>query len=43
MQIVNFFYENHLQLGDKTNQNNEKKHYITVKNKDGLKIFDSNK
>ncbi|RUO86565.1 DEAD/DEAH box helicase [Spiroplasma endosymbiont of Megaselia nigra] len=43
MRIVNVFYENQLQLGDKTNQNNEKQHYITVENKDGLKIFDSNK
>ncbi|MFJ1522018.1 AAA domain-containing protein [Spiroplasma sp. ald] len=43
MRIVNVFYENQLQLGDKTNQNNEKQHYIIVENKDGLKIFDSNK
>ncbi|AXF97107.1 AAA domain-containing protein [Spiroplasma phoeniceum] len=43
MRIVNVFYENQLQLGDKTNQNNEKQHYITVENKDGIKIFDSNK
>ncbi|WP_425379930.1 AAA domain-containing protein [Spiroplasma endosymbiont of Stenodema calcarata] len=41
MRIVNVFYENQLQLGDVENQNNEKQHYVTVENDQGLKIFDS--
>ncbi|WHQ37222.1 AAA domain-containing protein [Spiroplasma sp. SV19] len=43
MRIVNVFYENQLQLGDQVNQNNEKQHYVTVENNQGLKIFDSKK